>query len=157
MMEVILLRDVEKLGKRGEVVNVRDGFGRNFLLPRSLAIAATRSNRAFLEAQKKRTAKRLTEKKEEAEETAERLKSVRLRLEMAVGEKDKLFGAVTAQDLAEALRERGFNLDKKQIRLPEPIRSLGTHTVIVELNSDVKPTLQVEVVKVADKAARKKA
>lgn len=146
-MEVILLKDVEKLGKRGEIVNVRDGFGRNFLIPRSLAIPASRQNRAFLETQKVQTAKRQTQKKQGAEALAQRLQALKLRMEMAVGEKDKLFGSVTTHDLAEALARQGVTLDKKQFHLPEPIRSLGPHPVTVELEAGVKVNLQVEVVK----------
>lgn len=146
-MEVILLKDVEKLGKKGEVLNVRDGFGRNFLLPRSLALQATRANRISVEKEKERAAKQKSQKKEEAEKLAQDLASLVLRLEVKAGEKDKLFGSVTAQDVAEALKEKGFALDKRQVHLSEPIRSLGAHAVTVELETDVKTTVQVEVVK----------
>ena len=146
-MEVILLKDVEKLGKRGEVVNVRDGFGRNFLFPQTLAIPATRQNRAFLETQKNHEAKRRSKKKQEAETLAEKLQSLTLTLEVAAGEKDKLFGSVTTQDLAEALARSGVSLDKKQFHFSEPIKSLGRHAVTVELEAHVKATLQVEVIK----------
>ena len=146
-MELILLKDVEKLGKKGEVVSVRDGFGRNFLLPRSLALPATRENRLLNENEKKRAAKRRDQKKEEAAKLAESLISLHLRLEVKVGEKDKLFGSVTAQDLAEAFKQQGISLDKKQIHLSEPIRSLGVHPVTVDLGADVKPTLHVEIIK----------
>ena len=146
-MEVILLKDVEKLGKKGEVVNVRDGFGRNYLLPSSLALRATRENRARLEAEKKRSAERQGRKREEAEKLAQSLQSLALRLEVAVGEKDKLFGSVTAQDLADAFKQKGIVLDKKQFHLSEPIRSLGTHAVTVDLGAEVKSTLQVEIVR----------
>lgn len=146
-MEIILLKDVEKLGKKGEAVNVRDGFGRNFLLPRGLALVATRENRSRAEAEKKQTAARKARGKAGAEAMAHKLERVELRLEVKVGEKDKLFGSVTAQDLADALQRRGFSIDKKQIHLPEPLRSLGKHAVSVELAPEVKASLEVELVK----------
>lgn len=146
-MEVILLKDVEKLGKQGQVVQVRDGFGRNYLVPRSLAAVATRENRAFAEAQKAQAAKRQTYKKEEAEGLAQALQAKPVQIEVKVGENEKLFGSVTPQDLADALKRSGFSLNKKQIHLTEPIRSLGRHSVTVELGPGVKTALQVEVVK----------
>ena len=145
-MELILIKDVEKLGRQGEVVNVRDGFGRNFLLPRALAVQATKKNRALLEGEKERARRHRGLEKEEAEKLAERLKNLTLRLEVKVGEKGKLFGSVTAQDVAEALKAKGIRVAKKQIHLPEPIRTLGAHTVTVELDPEVKPALQVEIV-----------
>ena len=146
-MEVILLKDIEKLGKQGEIITVRDGFGRNFLFPRTLALPATPENRSLIEIQKARATRQRTRKKEEAEALAEKLKSLTLRMEVAVGEKDKLFGSVTAQDLVEALGRMGIALDKKQFHLSEPIRSLGRHAVPVDLGQEVKATLQVEVVR----------
>ena len=146
-MQVILLKDVEKLGKRGEIVAVRGGFGRNFLLPQALAMLVTRENRAAIESEKKEAARRDSRKKEGAQKLASRLESLHLRLPVAVGEKDKLFGSVTGKDLAEALEREGVSVDKKQFLLSEPIKSLGSHSVKVELGPDVKATLQVEVVK----------
>ena len=148
-MEIILLKDVEKVGKRGEVVSVRDGFGRNFLFPSGFALPATRENQALIEREKKQALKRRSQKKGEAEQLAQKLASFSLRLEVEVGEKDKMFGSVTAQDLQEALAQKGVSLDKKQFRLPEPLRSLGKHTVIVELDPEIKANLQVEVTKKA--------
>jgi large subunit ribosomal protein L9 len=146
-MQVVLLKDVEKIGRKGEVVSVRDGFGRNFLIPRKLALPGTRANLAFAETEKLRSAARKTRKKEEAQALAERLASVRLRVELAVGDKEKVFGSVTAQDVAEALKQEGYSLDKRHIRLPEPVKTLGAHTVVVELESGVKANVAVEVVK----------
>jgi len=146
-MEVILLKDVEKLGRKGEVVNVRKGYGRNYLFPRVLALPATRESKAWIESEKKRSTRRRAGKKQETEKLAGELSSLRLRLELAVGSKDKAFGSITAQDLVEALAGHGISLDKKQIRLPGPLKSLGTYEVTVELDPEVKPTLQVEVVK----------
>jgi len=146
-MEVILLKDVEKVGRKGEVIQVRDGFGRNYLLPRALALQATRETRAVIENEKKVTARRRTREKAAAETLAERLSSLKLAVEVEAGENDKLFGAVTASDLAEALKARGITVDKKQVLLPEPIKALGPHDVIVELDREVRPTLRVEVEK----------
>lgn len=146
-MEIILLKDVEKLGKKGETVNVRAGFGRNFLLPGRLAVAATRENRNRVEAEKKQTAVQKARLKSEAEELGKKLACVQLKIEVKVGEKDKLFGSVTAQDVAEALSRQGFSIDKKQIHLPEPLRSLGKHAVPVVLAPEVKAPVEVELVK----------
>jgi len=146
-MQVVLLKDVEKVGRKGEIVTVRDGFGRNFLLPRKLASPATPANIAFTEIEKQRASARKTKKKAAAEEVARKLGSVRIQVEVATGETDKLFGSVTAQDVAEAITKKGFSVEKKQIHLPEPIRSLGTHAVTVELEAGVRATVQVDVVK----------
>ena len=146
-MEVILLKDVEKVGKKGEVVQVRDGFGRNYLLPRVLALQATRENRAGFENEKKSAVRRRGREKAAAEALSERLSALKLTVEVEAGEKDKLFGAVTASDLAEALKAQGVVVDKKQIVLPEPIKTLGLYEVALELDREVRPTLRVEVVK----------
>ena len=148
-MEIILLKDVERLGKRGEVASVQDGFGRNFLFPRGWALPATRENRALIERETKHAEARRAREKTKADKLAQQLASLRLRIEVSVGEKDKMFGSVTPQDLQEALAQKGISLDKKQFRLSEPIRSLGVHPVTLELDSEVKATLQVEVVKKA--------
>ena len=146
-MQVILLKDVEKLGRRGESLNVRDGFGRNFLIPRRLAVSATAENRLWAETQKKLEAGRKARKRDEAGKLAETLTALPLRLEVPVGEKNQVFGSITPQDLAEALAQKGISIDKKQFRLSEPLRTLGKHSVTVELAPEVKATLQIEIVK----------
>ena len=146
-MEIILLKDVEKLGKAGDTVNVKDGFGRNFLLPGKLALPATAQNKARFEIKRKKEAGREVRKRAEAEELAQKIASLPLTLEVSVGEKEKLFGSVTAQDVAEALSQKGIPLSKKQIHLPEPLRSLGQHKIELELGQGVKAQLQVEIVK----------
>lgn len=146
-MQVILLKDVEKLGKRGELVQVRDGFGRNFLLPSSLALPATRANQAFAEKEKLRTQDRDIRKKQAAEALAEKLQQLTVQIPVATGEKEKLFGSVTSQDLARALAKQGVKVTKKQVRLVDPIRTLGRHLVTLELEPSVKASLTVEVVK----------
>ncbi len=146
-MQIILLKDVDKLGRRGEVVNVRDGYGRNFLFPRGFALPATSENQARLEVEKKQTGKKQAQKKEEAEKLAQQIEAIQLRLPVKVGEKEKLFGSVTSQDLAKALQGEGVRLDKKRILISEPIKSLGKHEVAVELDGGVKARLRVEVIK----------
>ncbi|MBI2167144.1 MAG: 50S ribosomal protein L9 [Candidatus Omnitrophica bacterium] len=146
-MEIILLQDVEKLGKRGDVMKVRNGFGRNFLLPQNLALPATEENRAALEFEKKRAAERKERGKEEALKLSDELAKLRLRWEVKVGEKGKVFGSMTARDFSEMLKQKGIALDRRQIRLPRPIRSLGTHSVTLELHPEVKPVVEVDVVK----------
>lgn len=147
-MKIILLQEVEKLGGRGAVVTVRDGFGRNFLLPRRLAVRATPETEALFQKQKERSAERSAEAKEEAEQLAARLASLTLRVEVEkVGKDKKLFGSVTAQEVVEALARQGISLNRKKIVFQEPIRTLGTHSVTAKLRPQVKSTFQVEVVK----------
>jgi large subunit ribosomal protein L9 len=146
-MEIILINDVENVGRRGDIVRVRDGFARNFLLPRKLATASTRANQQFVEEQKVRTAKRREKEKAEAQAAAERLSQVKIKIQAQTGEQDKLFGSVTAEDIAEALKQQGHSFQKKQILLKDSIRSIGTHPVAVELFPHVRATITVEVVR----------
>lgn len=146
-MEIILLKDVDKLGKKGDTVSVKNGFGRNYLFPQGFALPATRANKARTELEKKQAAGQRARKKAEADELAQKIAALQLRIGVSVGEKDKLFGSVTAQDVAGALSEKGFSIDKKHIHLPEPIRSLGQHKVDLELGQGVKAHLQVEIVR----------
>lgn len=146
-MQVILVKDVEKLGKKGESISVRDGFARNFLFPRSFAILATKENLKQAEIHQKLEAGRKERKKGEAEKLGEQVAGTLLKFQLKAGEKDKVFGSVTAQDLSEALAEKGIPVDKKHFRLTEPLRSLGKHGVTVELAPEVKVTLQVEIAK----------
>lgn len=144
-MQIVLLEDVEKVGRKGEVVRVRDGFGRNFLLPRNLALVADASNRKFVEEMKAKAAKRREKEKKEAETIAAKLKSVKLRFERAVGENEKLYGSVTSEDIREALEEQGYKFEKKQIQLKDAIRALGEFPVTVEVFPQVKATISAEV------------
>lgn len=145
-MELILLQDVEKIGRKGEVIRVRDGFGRNFLLPQNLALVATRENRRFVDDLKARAVKRMAEEKTAAEAAAKKLNGLTITLERASAEQDKLFGSVTVEDIREALAEKKHHFEKKQIHLKDPIRSLGTYPVTLELYPQVKATVSVEVV-----------
>ena len=146
-MELILLKDVEQLGRKGEVIRVRDGFARNFLLPQKAALPATRANRQFVEEQKARSEKRREKERAGALTAAERLAQLKIVIEAQAGEKEKLFGSVTAEDICEALGRQGHAVAKKQVHLKESIRALGTHSVTLELYPQVKTTVTVEVVR----------
>ncbi len=145
-MQVILREDVEKLGKIGDTVKVRDGYARNYLIPMKKAIEATPKNLRALEHAKKMVADRLRRLKKEAANAAERLKSVSVVIKAKAGEEGKLFGAVTAKDIAEAVAAQGLELDRRKILLDEPIKRLGEHTVPVKLHADVTVELKVSVV-----------
>lgn len=146
-MDVILRQDVEKLGRTGELVTVKDGFGRNYLLPRGLAYLATDGNRRRLEAESKQKARKAGAQLESAHELAARLEVVSLTFAMKAGEGDKLFGSVTSADVAERLLAEGFAVDKKTVELHEPIKALGVYKVPIRLHHDVKPEVRVWVVK----------
>lgn len=145
-MQVILREDVDKLGKIGDTVKVRDGYARNYLIPMKKAIEATPKNLRALEHAKKMVADRLRRLKKEAATVAERLKSVSVVIKAKAGEEGKLFGAVTAKDIAEAVAAQGLEIDKRKILLDEPIKRLGEHTVPVKLHADVTVELKVSVV-----------
>ncbi len=146
-MEMILIQNVEKVGHKGDVVRVRDGYARNFLIPRSLAIRATRANQDLVGEQKVRAEKRREKERTAAQTLAEKLGQLKIIIESAAGEKDKLFGSVTAEDIREALRQKGHAYDRKQILMKESIRSLGSYPVVIEIHSQVKATINIEVVK----------
>lgn len=146
-MELLLLQDVDKVGRKGDVVRVRDGFGRNFLIPRSLGLPSTRANQQFVQEQKARATKKHAAAKFDAEDKARQLNQLKLTLHATAGEQDKLFGSVTAEDICEALAKKGFQIDKKHIHLNEPIRSLGPHSVTVEVFPQVKAAVTVDVVR----------
>ena len=146
-MDVILREDVEKLGAAGDVVSVKDGYARNYLLPRGLAYPATDGNKRRLEAEQKSRSRRADVEVARAGEVATRLEAVSLSFSMKAGEGDKLFGSVTTHDIAERLKAEGFEVDKKAIDLPEPIKALGVYKVPVRLHPDVKPEIRVWVVK----------
>jgi large subunit ribosomal protein L9 len=146
-MELILTENVEKVGRKGDVVRVRDGFARNFLIPRSLAVPSTRANQEFVSEQKVRAEKRREKERAEAQKAAEKVGKVKLTIEAASGEKDKLFGSVTAEDISEALKKQGHSFDKKHIQLKDAIRALGTYSVAIEVYPQVKANISVEVIK----------
>ncbi|HJR42340.1 MAG TPA: 50S ribosomal protein L9 [Gemmatimonadaceae bacterium] len=146
-MEVILRQAVENVGKPGEIVKVSNGFARNYLLPRGLAYEATAGNRKRIEQEKARLEAAENQRKAEAEELAARLEPVQLTFSARVGEEDKLFGSVTSADIAHQLQAQGFQIEKRQIDLHEPIKSLGVFKVPVRLHAEVKPEIKVWVIK----------
>lgn len=146
-MKVILKTDVERLGKVGDVVTVAPGYARNFLMPRKLASEATASNLAGIEVEKKRFAKAQARAAEGARELAAKLGGLSLTIRQAAGESDRLFGTVTTMDIAAALEKEGVTLDRRQIAIEEPIKTLGIYTVQVKLHPEVTAPLKVWVVK----------
>lgn len=145
-MKVILREDVPNLGKAGELTSVRDGYGRNFLIPRGKAVPASEKNVRQLEHQKRVIAAQQAKLRASAEAVAAKLAAVELTIARKVGEQDKLYGSVTNKDLAEALAAKGVPVDRHEIQLEEPIRALGTFEVPVRLGAGVTGTVKVNVV-----------
>lgn len=146
-MEIILREDVQHLGKAGEVVKVKDGYARNFLLPKGLAYPATDANKKKITYEAQRIARQRDAERTAAESEAGRLASVELTFAVKVGEEDRLYGSVTASDIQRRLEEQGIHVDKRKIELPEPLRSLGDFRVGVRIHPDVRPEIAVHVVK----------
>ena len=145
-MDVILKQDVEKLGHRGDVVKVADGYGRNYLLPGKLAIEATAANKAVIEQMKASAQRKAAKEKADAEQQATKLSAVELLFERKVGENEQLFGSVTSGDIAHALEQQGYTVDRRKIALDEPLRSLGEFHVPVRLYREVTAHVKVSVV-----------
>lgn len=146
-MKVILKDDVEKLGKCGEVVEVRDGYGRNFLIAKNLAIPATKGNlKAIQEVTKQKQMKDFKKKRQE-EKLKIQLEKISCTAEVRVGEEDRVFGSVTAQDISELLKEKGFEIDRHKISVEHPIKALGVYTVPIKISGDITASLKVWVVK----------
>lgn len=146
-MELILREDVDKLGRRGEVVKVTDGYGRNFLLPRGLAMAVTTANQARIGKEKKVHEARLAEEKAEFEALAARIGGLRFIAPRKVGENEQLYGSVTSGDIGEFLKSKGIEIDKRKVQLDEPIKHLGEHEVKIKLHPEVAATLKLLVTK----------
>jgi large subunit ribosomal protein L9 len=146
-MQVILQKDYEQLGKSTQVVNVKDGFARNFLFPRGIALPATAGNMRALEETKKMNEKKEDKRSKTARERAKDIEKIPCTIKVKVGEEDKIFGSVTNQEIAEFLAKEGFEVDRRSIELEEPIRQLGVYTVKVNLYKDVTAQLKVWVVK----------
>lgn len=146
-MEVILREDVENLGNRGQIVKVKEGYARNFLLPRRLAVTASDANRKLIEQERQSWLRKEAKVKSEAEELGKIMSAVTITIKAKAGENDHLFGSVTAQDIAAALEGQKFNIDRKKIALDEPIRQLGEYKVAVKLHREVSIELPVNVVK----------
>ncbi len=148
-MEVILKEDVNKLGSRGDVVKVAEGYGRNFLLPRKLAIEATEGNKAVIAQMKAAAVRRSAKEKSQAEELAKQFAALSISFTRKSGEHDQLFGSVTSVDIAEGAARKGINLDRRQIQLHDPLKTLGEFTVPVKLHKDVTAHLKVVIEKEA--------
>ena len=146
-MEVILRDHVDNVGKRGDVVKVADGFARNYLLPRKLALPATDANKQWIARERKIAESREAEERVAAEAVADRLVALDLQIARKVGENDTLYGSVTNADIADLLKQKGFDVDRRKILLPDPIRVLGESHIPVKLHRDVTAQLKLTVVK----------
>jgi large subunit ribosomal protein L9 len=145
-MEVILREHVDNLGRRGDLVKVADGYARNYLLPRKLALLATDGNKKVIEREKVKFDVKEAEEQKVAQAVADRLATVEIEIARKVGETDALFGSVTNADIAEALAAKGFDIDRRKLHLPEPIKKIGEVEVPVKLHRDVVVKLKVKVV-----------
>lgn len=148
-MKVILLSDQRHLGKRGELVEVKPGYGRNYLLPQGLALEATHANLTSFEQQRAKIDARHAQERAAAEAIAERMKDLRLEIPKRVGETDTLYGSVTATEVGDLLERKGFTVDRRRIDLEGGIKTLGEHKVRVELNPEVIAEVTVTVVREA--------
>lgn len=148
-MEVILKEDVAKLGSRGDVVKVAEGYGRNYLLPRKLAIEATTANRAVIDQMKAAAVRRTAKEKGDAEALAQQFAGLGLTFTRKSGEHDQLFGSVTSADIARELEGKGFNIDRRKIQLDEPLKTLGDHHVSIKLHKEVSVPVTVHIRKEA--------
>jgi len=146
-MEVILRQDIEKLGTRGQIVNVADGYARNYLLPRKLAVPATEANKKIIEQERLAALRREAREKAEAEELARMLAGVTVTLREKAGEHDQLFGSVTPLHIAQALAQQNFQIDRRKIQLEHPIKQLGEYKVPIRLHREVTVEITVQVLK----------
>jgi large subunit ribosomal protein L9 len=145
-MKVILTEEIRGLGSRGDIVAVKDGYARNFLLPKNLAREATPGNLKSIEQERKKWALLAQQEKDVAQKAAEKVQGIKITVQKRVGDAGQLFGSVTANEIADALEAKGIEVDKRRIELAHPIKSLGTHDVDVRLHRDVSAHIQVEVV-----------
>ena len=145
-IEVILKQDLANLGKSGELVSVRRGYGRNYLIPHGLAVAASNKNKAAIEAERAAITKRALKERQDAEAIGQKIEGVTLQFARKSGEGDKLFGSVTAKDIEEGLASHHIKVDRKKIHLPEPIKAIGHYTVEVRLGSSINGNVKVVVV-----------
>jgi large subunit ribosomal protein L9 len=144
-MEVILKEDIPSLGSRGDVVKVADGYGRNYLLPRKLAMQATENNKAVIEQMKASAERRSATEKAQAEQVVAKLEPINLAFTRKSGEQGHLFGSVTSSDIAAELAAQGFEIDRRRILLPEPLKSVGEYTVGIKLHREVTAQVKVKV------------
>ena len=146
-MEVILRQYVEHLGKRGDIVKVAAGYARNYLLPRKLALAATDGNKRHVERERKIMEVKEADEKSQASAIASRIEAIDVVITRRVGDTEQLYGSVTSADIAEFLKGKGFEIDRRKLILPEPIKTVGTHPVPLKLHRDVTVTINVQVTK----------
>ncbi len=144
-MKVLLLQDVDKLGLEGEVVAVKDGYGRNYLIPKGLAIEATPSLLKDLEERRRQQARKLARQREEAERMAEELAKTEVVIHAKVGEENRIFGTVTSTQVADYLTQKGFKIDRRRIEMPEDIRMLGVYTARIRLHPEVVAQIKIRV------------
>ena len=149
-MEVILREDIEKLGNRGQVVKVASGYARNYLLPKRLAVAATEANKKIVDQERQAYLRKEAKLQGEAQELANLMSGTALEIPAKAGENDQLFGSVTAQDISNALAAKNFNIERRKIQLPEPIKCLGEHKVPIRLHRDVTTEVTVNVVRAGE-------
>jgi large subunit ribosomal protein L9 len=145
-MKVILQEEVKSLGKMGDVVNVADGYARNYLIPRKLGVEANVKNVKALEHEKRKIEEKAKKVRSEAQGLAEKLAALTLTLSAKAGEEERLFGSITTMDIAEALKKEGFDIEKKKILLDEPIKRLGSHSVGIKDHSEVTTKVQINVI-----------
>jgi large subunit ribosomal protein L9 len=148
-MEVILKEDVAKLGSRGDVVKVAEGYGRNYLIPKKLAIESTAANRAVIEQMKAASVRRVARERGDAEALGQQLAGVELAFTRKSGEHEQLFGSVTSSDIAHELEHKGFNIDRRKIQLDEPLKAIGEFNVGIKLHRDVTVPVKVKIQKAA--------
>jgi len=146
-MEVILREDIQKLGSKGDIVTVKNGYARNYLLPQKLALLATTGTRKQVVEMKAAAARKDASQKSAAETLAEQMSAVELTFTVKAGESDQLFGSVTSMDIAEALEAKGFSIDRRKVELAEPIRTLGEYTVSVRIHRAVAASVKLQVVR----------
>lgn len=146
-MQVFLLQNVSKLGNSGELVNVRDGYARNFLIPRKLAVSVTEGTQKQIDEQKKHVSLAVERQEKRASELKDRLEQINLHIKVQAGKDEKIFGAVTNQTIQNSLKEQGISLDRKKIHLEAPIHKLGSYTIPVKLSTKVEASIKIKVVK----------
>lgn len=146
-MKVILKKDFESVGKLGEIVEVKNGHARNYLIPQGIALKADEKNIRILETERRQMELRLNKDKKSAEKLAEQLNKISCTAAVTVGEEDKVFGSVTTQDISDLLKDKGFDIDRKKILLDESIKALGIYTIPIKLHTEVEAKIKLWVVK----------
>ncbi len=150
-MKVLLQADVESLGNAGEIVNVSDGYARNFLIPRKLAVVADEKNLRVFEHLKRQTEEKVKKIKKQAESLAEKLSNLTLTIAAKAGEEGKLFGSITSINIAEELKKEGFNIDRKKILLEQPLKMIGNYEVKIKMEGNITANLKIAIVKEDEK------